>query len=84
MTTLQEPQASQFGQLGAFFVMQPPIPTPNETQPQFAVRFHEATKELIPSTEERNAQCLRYWRVHRGGADPLESKARDRFEQREL
>jgi hypothetical protein len=36
-------------------------PLANESQPEFAVRFHEAAKSDIPNTDERNSKMLEMW-----------------------
>jgi len=38
-----------------------PKPLPNETQPDFAIRFHEAVARDIPNTDERNDACFAAW-----------------------
>ena len=38
-----------------------PQPLPNETQPDFAIRFHEAVARDIPNTDERNDACFTAW-----------------------
>ena len=36
-------------------------PKPNETQPQFAIRFHESMMNEIPDTAKRNRACFDAW-----------------------
>ena len=42
------------------------IPTDGETQPDFAIRFHEATQSALPNTEERNQRCWEVWATATG------------------
>lgn len=39
-----------------------PKPRDGETQPDFAIRFHESMMDKIPDTEARTQQCFREWR----------------------
>ena len=40
-------------------------PFPNETQPKFAIRFHDSLMQQIPDTEARNRACFAAWRESR-------------------
>jgi hypothetical protein len=42
------------------------LPEQNETQPQFAIRFHGAMQETITDPYERNAACDEAWESGRG------------------
>jgi hypothetical protein len=44
-------------------------PFENETQPQFAIRFHESMADEIPDTVKRNRACFEAWE-QAGGEDP--------------
>jgi hypothetical protein len=44
-------------------------PIENETQPQFAIRFHESMADEIPDTVKRNRACFDAWEKS-GGEDP--------------
>lgn len=55
-------------------------PRPGETQPAFAVRFHEAMRQSIPQTDMRNAAMFDAWENSgRGPSDPLVQKAASQF-----
>lgn len=54
-------------------------PTADESQADFAMRFHEAMREAIPDTEERTQRCFAAWDQARGQADPLERRAASKF-----
>jgi hypothetical protein len=49
------------------------IPNENETQPQFAIRFHEAMIGEIADTSKRNKACFAAWDEH-GFDDPTISE----------
>ncbi len=55
------------------------IPEQNETQPQFAIRFHGAMLEDIPDPYARNAACDEAWESEHG---PMleRDQARDHFD----
>jgi len=48
-------------------------PLENETQPQFAIRFHESMADEIPDTVKRNRACFEAWE-QAGGEDPTISE----------
>lgn len=52
-------------------------PKPNESQADFAVRFHAATKSEIPKTSERERACVEAWRT--SGKDDLDRVAQSHF-----
>ena len=47
------------------------VPNPGESQPDFAIRFHESMRDSVPRTSERNALMFRAWEEHVGDRDPL-------------
>lgn len=49
------------------------IPNENETQPEFAIRFHEAMANEIADTSKRNKACFAAWDEH-GSEDPTISE----------
>lgn len=53
-------------------------PTFSETQPQFAIRYHEAMKSRIPDTEARNNAMFDAWFGARGN-DDIEIYAATKF-----
>ena len=42
------------------------LPEPNETQPQFAIRFHEAMQDQIADPYARNKACDEAWEQENG------------------
>ena len=58
------------------------LPKDGETQPDFAIRFHESTLSTIPNTAERNRQCFEAWARHTG--EPEVSEARRYHKQEEF
>lgn len=54
-------------------------PLPNETQPQFAVRYHSAMAGVMPDTLARNAAMFTAWDSARGDQDVLRRYAREQF-----
>ena len=55
--------------------MNHPVPKDGESQPDFAIRFHQSTMADIPNTAERNRQCFEAWRSHVGD-EPEVAEAR--------
>ena len=55
------------------------LPTASETQPQFAIRFHEANMDHMPDVYERNEACDSAWEQAHG---PFRERqlARDTFD----
>lgn len=54
-------------------------PLENETQPQFAIRFHESMKGEIPDTVKRNRACFAAWDEHRGEDPTIAEMVENRF-----
>lgn len=54
-------------------------PLPNETQPQFAVRYHAGMAQVMPDTLARNAAMFEAWDGSRGDQDVLRRYAREQF-----
>lgn len=52
-----------------------PVPKDGESQPDFALRFHEAAMSAIPNTAERNQRCFEIFREH-VGEEPEVAEAR--------
>lgn len=55
------------------------IPNENETQPQFAIRFHEAMADQIADTSKRNKACFAAWDEHRGDDPTISELVESRF-----
>lgn len=55
------------------------IPNENETQPQFAIRFHEAMAGEMPDTSKRNKACFAVWDEHRGEDPTISELVESRF-----
>jgi hypothetical protein len=55
------------------------IPNENETQPQFAIRFHEAMMGEMPDTSKRNKACFATWDEHRGEDPTISELVESRF-----
>ncbi len=55
------------------------IPNENETQPQFAIRFHEAMAKEMPDTSKRNKACFAVWDEHRGEDPTISELVESRF-----
>ena len=55
--------------------MNHPVPKDGESQPDFAIRFHQSAMTDIPNTAERNRQCFEVWRSHVGD-EPEVAEAR--------
>ena len=55
------------------------IPNENETQPQFAIRFHEAMAGEIADTSKRNKACFAAWDEHRGDDPTISELVESRF-----
>jgi len=55
------------------------IPNENETQPQFAIRFHEAMAGEMPDTSKRNKACFAAWDEHRGEDPTISELVESRF-----
>jgi hypothetical protein len=51
------------------------VPKDGESQPDFAIRFHQSAMTDIPNTAERNRQCFEAWRSHVGD-EPEVAEAR--------
>jgi len=51
------------------------VPKDGESQPDFAIRFHQSLMTEIPNTAERNRQCFEAWRSHVGD-EPEVAEAR--------
>lgn len=58
--------------------MTAPTPIANETQPDFAVRFHDEMEESIPETDVRDRAMIGAWR-EANGPDPLCEVAAQKF-----
>lgn len=54
--------------------MPAPIPLPNETQQQYAVRAHQQLMAEVPVTDDRNRAVFDTWRKYRGDG-PVEQMA---------
>lgn len=54
-------------------------PEQNETQPQFAIRFHEAMAESMPDTSRRNKACFSIWDECRGDDPTISELVESRF-----
>ena len=54
-------------------------PLENETQPQFAIRFHESMTGEIPDTVKRNRACFAAWDEHRGEDPTIAELVESRF-----
>lgn len=54
-------------------------PEQNETQPQFAIRFHEAMAESMPDTSKRNKACFSTWDECRGDDPTISELVESRF-----
>lgn len=50
-------------------------PQAGESQPDFAIRFHEAAREAIPNTDERNSAMLEAWQSAYPEGDELDQLA---------
>lgn len=59
-------------------------PLPNESQPEFAERFHSEMSQRIPETDARTRECFRLWDKYRAMADPLRNKANSTFRNDEF
>lgn len=55
------------------------IPEQNETQPQFAIRFHEAMAGEMPDTSKRNKLCFQTWDENRGDDPTISELVESRF-----
>jgi hypothetical protein len=55
------------------------LPEQNETQPRFAIRFHEAMLQELPDPYARNAACDEAWEAGNGGMVERDH-ARDHFD----
>lgn len=55
------------------------IPNENETQPQFAIRFHEAMMSEMTDTSKRNKACFAAWDEHRGDDPTISELVESRF-----
>ena len=55
------------------------IPNENETQPQFAIRFHEAMADEMTDTSKRNKACFAAWDEHRGDDPTISELVESRF-----
>lgn len=55
------------------------IPNENETQPQFAIRFHEAMAGEMTDTSKRNKACFAAWDEHRGEDPTISELVESRF-----
>ncbi len=55
------------------------IPNENETQPQFAIRFHEAMMSEMTDTSKRNKACFAAWDEHRGEDPTISELVESRF-----
>lgn len=53
-------------------------PLPNESQAEFAVRFHEGMVKEIPETDTRDSAMMNEWRGHRGPS-ALDRQAHQHF-----
>ena len=51
------------------------VPKDGESQPDFAIRFHQSLMTEIPNTSERNQKCFEAWRSHVGD-EPEVAEAR--------
>lgn len=51
------------------------VPKDGESQPDFAIRFHQSLMTEIPNTSERNQKCFEAWRTHVGD-EPEVAEAR--------
>lgn len=54
------------------------VPLPGETQPAFAIRFHEGMADVIPETDQRDREMMQAWTEDRGPSK-LDRKAQQRF-----
>ena len=54
-------------------------PLDNETQPQFAIRFHEAMADEIADTSKRNRACFEAWDKARGDDPTISELVESRF-----
>jgi len=55
------------------------VPFQGETQPQFAVRFHQLMAKAIPETDKRTKESFRIWDKYHAHDDPLLQRAARTF-----